>query len=105
MSHTSIDFQHRPKLNRGARLRFDEQSNRYVLLSPERALLLNSSAGEVVRRCDGSRTVAQIANELSQGESEVGDSGRADESDRSGDILQLLIDLRRKQLVHFDGLL
>lgn len=133
MGLSPIDFQQRPKLNRGARLRFDEHSNRYVLLSPERALLLNTSAGEVVRRCDGTRTVAQIVGELTEPDERDGEDqdragaalavyAHASASARdcangsrtlpvvapeeiSRDILQLLIDLRRKQLVQFDGLL
>jgi coenzyme PQQ biosynthesis protein PqqD len=113
MNHTSIDVQQRPKLNRGARLRFDEPSNSYVLLSPERALFLNTSAGEVVRRCDGTRTVAQIADELAecteldesrQLRAEAPDSPVAP-AEISRDILQLLVELRRKQLVQFDGLI
>lgn len=135
MGLSPIDFQQRPKLNRGARLRFDEHSNRYVLLSPERALLLNTSAGEVVRRCDGTRTVAQIVGELTEPDERDGDQDRGDAAlavyahasasardasdcanssrtlpdvapeEISRDILQLLVDLRRKQLVQFDGLL
>ena len=39
-----------PRLSQAARLRFDRQSDSYVLLSPERGLRLNQSAAEVVRR-------------------------------------------------------
>lgn len=53
-----------PKLSKRARLRYDEIANQWVLLWPERGLLLNDSASAIVRLCDGSRTVEQIVDEL-----------------------------------------
>ena len=35
-----------------------------MLLMPERALRLNSPSLEIVKRCDGQHTVAQIVQEL-----------------------------------------
>lgn len=53
-----------PKLSKRARLRYDEIANQWVLLWPERGVLLNDSASAIVRLCDGSRTVEQIVDEL-----------------------------------------
>ena len=52
-----------PRLAPGVRL---SQKNEQppMLLMPERALRLNASSLEIVMRCDGTRTVQQIAEEL-----------------------------------------
>ena len=43
----------RPTLTRKARLRFDRISGEYLLLSPERGLILNGPASEILRLCTG----------------------------------------------------
>jgi pyrroloquinoline quinone biosynthesis protein D len=53
-----------PKLHKRARLRYDVTENRWVLLWPERGVLLNESATAIVRLCDGSRTVEEIVDQL-----------------------------------------
>ncbi|MGD9728762.1 MAG: pyrroloquinoline quinone biosynthesis peptide chaperone PqqD [Nitrospiraceae bacterium] len=50
----------RPALTRKARFRFDPISHEYLLLSPERGLVLNRTASEIVRLCTGANTVAMI---------------------------------------------
>jgi coenzyme PQQ biosynthesis protein PqqD len=54
----------RPRLARRARLRRDPVGGGDVLLYPERGLALSASASEVLRLCDGTRTVAAIAEAL-----------------------------------------
>ena len=54
----------RPRLARRARLRRDPLGGGDVLLYPERGLALSASASEVLRLCDGTRTVAAIADAL-----------------------------------------
>ncbi|MGA2449414.1 MAG: pyrroloquinoline quinone biosynthesis peptide chaperone PqqD [Polyangiaceae bacterium] len=54
----------RPRLARRARLRYDGKSGSYVLLSPERGLLLNATAADILTRCRGELTVRAIADEL-----------------------------------------
>ncbi len=49
-----------------ARLRFDRKSSRYMLLYPERGLVLNPTAADVLQRCTGERTVRSIVEELAQ---------------------------------------
>jgi pyrroloquinoline quinone biosynthesis protein D len=54
-----------PTLTRKARLRYDRQRDAFVLLWPERGLLLNRSASEILRRCHGHHSLASIVNALS----------------------------------------
>jgi coenzyme PQQ biosynthesis protein PqqD len=55
----------RPRLAAKARLRFDRKASRYMLLYPERGLALNTTGSDVLQRCTGERTVADIVAELS----------------------------------------
>jgi pyrroloquinoline quinone biosynthesis protein D len=48
------------------RLQWEDSQQAYVLLYPEGMVKLNSSAGEILKRCDGSRTVADIISDLEQ---------------------------------------
>ena len=51
-----------PRLAPGCRL--GENNQQRVLLMPERALRLNGPSLEIVSRCDGKHTVAQIIADL-----------------------------------------
>lgn len=55
-----------PRLAKKARLRFDRHSGGYMIVYPERGLALNESAAEIAKRCDGTRTIARIAEELAE---------------------------------------
>ncbi len=55
-----------PKLAKKARLRFDRHSGKHMIVYPERGLALNDSAAAIARRCDGTRSVAEIAVELAR---------------------------------------
>ena len=57
----------RPRLAAHARLRWDAREGRYLLLSPERGLLLNATAAEILKLCTGEHTLAQIAERLAAG--------------------------------------
>jgi pyrroloquinoline quinone biosynthesis protein D len=54
----------RPCLNRLFRLQWEEVQQAYVLLYPEGMVKLNQSAAEILKRCDGSLTVAELIAEL-----------------------------------------
>ena len=58
-----IELDTRVRLARKVRLRRDPQSNRMMLLYPERGLELSGSAADIAALCDG-RTAAAIAGEL-----------------------------------------
>jgi pyrroloquinoline quinone biosynthesis protein D len=46
------------------RLQWEDKQQAYVLLYPEGMVKLNHSAGEILKRCDGSRTVSDIITDL-----------------------------------------
>jgi pyrroloquinoline quinone biosynthesis protein D len=50
----------RPRLPRGVRLREDRARERWVLLAPERIVKLNPIAVEILKLCDGSRSLSEI---------------------------------------------
>jgi pyrroloquinoline quinone biosynthesis protein D len=54
----------RPAVARGLRLQWEPAQEAHVLLYPEGMVKLNGSAGAIMSRCDGVRTVAQIVAEL-----------------------------------------
>jgi pyrroloquinoline quinone biosynthesis protein D len=59
-----IAVEGRPRLTPTARLRYDRHSGEHVLVHPERGLVLNNQAAELVALCDGTHTVAAIAERL-----------------------------------------
>src|SRR5215469_3946322 len=79
----------RPALRGGVRLTYDQARNQHALLYPEGVLLLNETAGAVLSRCDGTRTAAEIAVELSQEYARVAHA----------DVLALLAGLVTKRLI------
>ncbi len=50
-----------------ARLRWDTREQRYMLLYPERGLVLSETAAAILKRCDGVRTLEAIVDELVAG--------------------------------------
>ncbi len=55
-----------PKLPRHVKFRFDEARGNWVLLAPERVLVPDEIAADVLRRVDGARTLASILDDLSR---------------------------------------
>jgi pyrroloquinoline quinone biosynthesis protein D len=53
-----------PYIARLYRLQWEEVQQAHVLLFPEGMIKLNGSAGEILRRCDGQRSAAEIIGEL-----------------------------------------
>jgi pyrroloquinoline quinone biosynthesis protein D len=84
----------RPALAPGVRLQMDKITGEPVLLHPEGIMTLNSTAHEIVARCDGAATVEAIAVALAA-EYEI------DRDALVGDILECLEDLRRRRLIVF----
>jgi pyrroloquinoline quinone biosynthesis protein D len=62
--HITVSEASRPVLPRHAKLKFDETRRVWVLLAPERVLAPDEIAVEVLRLCDGVRTVAIMVDEL-----------------------------------------
>ncbi len=56
----------RPRVSAKFRLQWEEAQQSWVLLYPEGMVKLNQSAGEILKRCDGQRKVAELVAELEQ---------------------------------------
>ena len=82
----------RPRLAPGVRLHFDPTREAWVLLGPERVMEAEGPASEILRRCDGSRTVDQIVDELAA----LYSAARAE---IAGDVAEMLGDLATKRLL------
>jgi pyrroloquinoline quinone biosynthesis protein D len=61
-----VDNQTRLAIAKGFRLQWEPAQNAHVLLYPEGMVKLNGSAGEILRRCDGARTLKEIVADLEQ---------------------------------------
>jgi pyrroloquinoline quinone biosynthesis protein D len=59
-----IDPASKPAIDRRFRLQWEDAQNAHVLLYPEGMIKLNTSAGEILKRCDGRTTIADITANL-----------------------------------------
>jgi pyrroloquinoline quinone biosynthesis protein D len=82
----------RPRLAPGVRLHFDQTRNAWVLLGPERVIETEGPASEILRRCDGTRTVGQIVDELAA-------LYTAERAEIEGDVQDMLTELVSKRMV------
>ena len=53
-----------PRVASKARLRYDRKAERYMLLYPEKGLVLNATAADIVRLCTGEHSVGAIIDQL-----------------------------------------
>ena len=82
----------RPRLARGVRLHEDKARGGFVLLAPERVLNANGTAVEVLRLCDGERTLSGVVDALAARFS-------VDRERIDADVKALLADLASKRMV------
>ena len=82
----------RPRLPRGVRLREDKVRARWVLLAPERIVKVNPIAVEILRLCDGARSLGEIVADLAQ-------RFKADPERIASDVRALLASLAEKRMV------
>ena len=61
---TAIGLDDRPRLVAHYRLQYEEVQKAWVLLYPEGMVKLNGSAGEIMHRLDGEKTVQIVIDEL-----------------------------------------
>ena len=83
----------RPTLPPRTRLRYDRQREAFVLLWPERGLVLNRSAGDILTRCDGHQTLSRIVDTL------AGQYLHTDRQRIKQDVHGLVRDLSRRGLL------
>jgi PqqA peptide cyclase len=62
----SVPASAKPALGHGLRLQWEPAQDAHVLLFPEGQVKLNGSAGAIMSRCDGRRSVAEIVADLEQ---------------------------------------
>ena len=82
----------RPRLAPGVRLHFDKTRNAWILLGPERVIEMEGPSHEILKRCDGTHSTAQIVDELAA-------LYNADRSTIEDDVLALLAELATKRFV------
>ncbi|HZZ46721.1 MAG TPA: pyrroloquinoline quinone biosynthesis peptide chaperone PqqD [Pseudonocardia sp.] len=56
----------RPRLARHVRLSFCRTRQRHILQLPETVVVLNATGADIIERCDGRHTVAEIVAELGE---------------------------------------
>lgn len=89
----TIDAAFVPKLAKKARLKLDRHANKYMIIYPERGLELNDGAAAIAKKCDGSRSVAAITDEL------VAEHEGAPREAIEKDVLAFVGQLREKGLL------
>ncbi len=62
----TISADARPRLPRGVRLVHNEAQGGWVLLAPERVFKADAIAAEIVKRCSGDATFAEIVDDLAK---------------------------------------
>jgi len=53
-----------PRIASKARLRYDRKAERYMLLYPEKGLVLNPTAADIAQLCTGEHSVGAIVEQL-----------------------------------------
>jgi len=87
-----LDLEAKPRLPLHVVLRHDKGRDRWVLLAPERVLTPDAVAADVLKLCDGNRTIAEIVAELAR-------MYDAPTERISGDVMNLLADLADKGII------
>ncbi len=82
----------RPRLAPGVRLHFDSTRGAWVLLGPERVIEAEGPAHEILKRCDGTRTVGEIVDELAA-------LYTADRKEIAADVNDMLTELATKRML------
>lgn len=89
----ALDIGSKPRLAAKARLKWDELSQRHVLLFPEAVLILNATAVETLKLCDGIRTVEAIVDDL------AGHFGQEQRATIAEHVIELLTRIRDRGLL------
>jgi pyrroloquinoline quinone biosynthesis protein D len=82
----------KPRLPRGVRLTHNEAQGGWVLLAPERVFKAEGPASEIIKRCTGEATVAEIVDDLAK-------TFNAPRERIAADVSAMLTGLVDKQLI------
>jgi coenzyme PQQ biosynthesis protein PqqD len=88
----ALDLEARPRLGPGVRLKYDEARACWVVLAPERVLMPDETALEVLQRLDGQKTVDALVQELVT-------AYDADRGEILADVTELLNGLLEKRVL------
>ena len=61
---TALSLEFKPMLAPKAKLRLDPKTGKYILLYPEKGLLLNSTGAAILRQCTGQHSLSTIISVL-----------------------------------------
>lgn len=89
---TVISAASKPAMPRHIKMRHDAGRGRWLILAPERVFDPDEIAVEVLKLCDGARTVSDIADQLAK-------DYNAPREDIEADIIAMLQDLADKGVV------
>jgi pyrroloquinoline quinone biosynthesis protein D len=89
---SSVSPDARPHLPRGVRLVHNKAQGGFVLLAPERVFKADAIAAEILKRCTGEATVAEIVDDLAR-------TYQAPRERIAADVTQLLQGLADKKLL------
>lgn len=89
---TEVLSEAKPKLPRGVRLRHDDVRGAWILFAPERLFNPNPVAVEVLKLCDGERTVTDIVDALAT-------AFAAPREQIESDVKKMLEDLANKRVL------
>ncbi len=81
-----------PRLPRHVKLRFDQRRDRWIVLAPERVLMPDEIAVEILKRCDGKTSVSAIVANLAA-------AYEAPAEEIGEDVAEMLQDLADKGFV------
>ena len=92
MTMPQLSNEARPGLAPGVRLTFDKARDRWVVLAPERVLVPDETALDILQRCDGAKPLDAIVDELASAYS-------ADRQEIEHDVRDLLNALIEKRIL------
>jgi pyrroloquinoline quinone biosynthesis protein D len=81
-----------PSLPRHVKMRFDQRRNRWIVLAPERVLMPDEVAVEILKLCDGATSVSAIVEGLAK-------TYDASAEEIGGDVAEMLQDMADKGFV------
>jgi pyrroloquinoline quinone biosynthesis protein D len=88
----ALDLEACPRLAPGVRLKYDEARSCWVVLAPERVLMPDETALEILQRCDGTKTINAVVDDLVT-------AYEADRGEILADVTELLNGLLEKRVL------
>ena len=82
-----------PEFAAKVRLKFDRHAKKYMLIYPERGLELNESAATIALKCDGTRAIDMIVDEI------IGEHVGAVRETVKRDVVEFVTELRNRGLL------